>query len=120
MATLLNKNSSTLKSVHGKSLLRELSDRQANLDKVIEILNKEPHAGRLKDPETGFNSYHYLLNGDFSSNFVKTVLKTLIEKCPKGAEDLSLNGQLPLHIALRQRKVIEAAVLMLVEGFISN
>ncbi len=54
-AMLYNSSSKVLKSVHGKSLLRELSDRQARLERVLEILNKEPNAGRLRDPETGFS-----------------------------------------------------------------
>lgn len=105
-----------LKSVLGKSLIRELKDKSADIHKVIDYVTREPHASRLKDQETGNTAYHLLLNGDFTDEFILTVLRLLLEKCPRGAQDLNGDGSLPLHVALRQRHVIESAVLQLIEG----
>ena len=106
-----------LKSIHGKALLAELSSREPNLQTILEYIQKDPHAGRLKQSFTNENAFHLLLNNDFlSANFVLTVLRRLIDVCPKGVQDVCSNGSLPLHVALRQRHVIEEAVLILIKG----
>lgn len=49
-------------STHGKLLLNELlTPKSANLELVLSYIDKDPVAGRLKDPENGNNSYHLLL-----------------------------------------------------------
>jgi ankyrin repeat protein len=105
-----------IKSTHGKLLLRELHDRNANFVKVIEYISKDQYSGRYKDSETNNNAYHLLLSGDFDSNFVLLVLRALLEKCPKGVQDVNNAGLIPLHVALKQRYVIEEAVLLLIQG----
>jgi hypothetical protein len=104
------------KSPFGKFLLRELSDKNAKIDVVLDYIEKDQHAGRLKDPETKNTAYHLILNGDFSNTFVLLVLKKLLQKCPEGPRDLNGAGNLPLHTALLQRQVIEEAVLLLISS----
>ena len=53
---------SPLVSIYGKTLLKELHEPStANLEVITDIILKDPLAGRLKDSETGENSFHLLL-----------------------------------------------------------
>lgn len=106
-----------LVSTHGKVLLRELSDRTADINVLRDYIKKDPVAGRYRDPNTKDNAFHMLLNGNFSKKFVLEVLELLIKTCPKGAEESNIHGALPLHVALSQLKVIEEAVFKLLEVY---
>ena len=86
-----------LKSKHGKTLLHELSEKNGNISKILSYINEDPLAARYKDPETGDNSFHLLLqngpNNDwYSSETIVQILKLLIEKSPKGLDDKNNNG----------------------------
>jgi len=104
-------------STHGKVLLRELSDKTANINTVKDCIRQDPVAGRFRDPNTKDNAFHLLLNGEFSKKFVLEVLDLLIKTCPKGAEETNIHGSLPLHTALSQYKVIEEAVFKLLQVY---
>ena len=102
-------------STHGKALLLELlTPASANLEVALSYIEKDSMAGRLKDPDTGNNSYHLLLGNDHTPEFVLTVLKALLEKCPEGVRAVNNKGSLPLHMCLSQQDIIfEAAGLLL-------
>ena len=94
-----------------------LTPASANLEVALSFIEKDPMAGRLKDPETGNNSYHLLLGNDHSSEFVITVLKALIEKCPEGVRAVNNKGSLPLHMCLSQQDIVFEAAGMLLKTY---
>ena len=115
MLSLHNGKKAAPTSTHGKALLSELlTPISANLDVALSYIEKDPMAGRLKDPDTGNNAYHLLLGNDHSAEFVITVLKALLEKCPEGARAVNNKGSLPLHMCLSQQDIVfEAAGMLL-------
>ena len=118
MLSLHNGKKSAPVSTHGKALLMELlTPASANLEVALSFIEKDPMAGRLKDPETGNNSYHLLLGNDHSSEFVITVLKALIEKCPEGVRAVNNKGSLPLHMCLSQQDIVFEAAGMLLKTY---
>ena len=87
----------TLKSKHGKSLIRELSEKTGDINKIISFINEDPLAARYKDPESGENAFHILLqngpNNEWRSNdVVMRILKLMIDVSPKGLEERNYNG----------------------------
>jgi hypothetical protein len=62
MLTVHNGRKAVPVSTHGKTLINELmSPKNARLDIILNCIEKDNLAGRLKDPKTGNNSYHILL-----------------------------------------------------------
>jgi ankyrin repeat protein len=110
-------NSKKVVSTHGKQLLRELCDSDANLERVISFVDADPFAGRLKDPDYGNNAYHYLLGSSFSAQFVVAVLRKLLEKSPEGIAATNKNGTLPLHMCLSQPNIVIEAAVMLIQAY---
>lgn len=86
-----------LKSKHGKSLLRELSEKAGDINKIVGFITEDPFAGRYRDPESGENAFHILLqngpNNEWRSrDVIIQILKLMIEKSPKGLEDKNRSG----------------------------
>lgn len=106
-----------LVSTHGKMLLRELRDTTVNINVVKDCIQKDPVAGRYRDPNSKENAFHALLNGNFSKKFILEILDLLLKTCPKGAEETDIHGALPLHTALSQLNVIDEAVFKLLEVY---
>ena len=115
MLSLANGKKSAPVSTHGKALLSELlTPISANLEMALSYIEKDAMAGRLKDPDTGNNSFHILLGNDHSPEFVVTVLRALLAKCPEGCRAVNNKGSMPLHMCLAQQDIVfEAAGLLL-------
>lgn len=118
MLSLANGKKAPLVSTHGKALLNELlTPVNANLEVILSYIDKDPMAGRLKDPETGNNSFHLLLGNDHAADFVTVVLKALLEKCPEGCKVPNNKGSLPLHLCLSQQDIVLEAAGMLLRSY---
>ena len=118
MLSLANGKKQAPVSTHGKALLSELlTPASANLEVTLSYIEKDAMAGRLKDADTGNNSFHLLLGSDHSSDFVIPVLRALLEKCPEGCRAVNKKGSLPLHLCLSQQDIILEAAGMLLKAY---
>jgi hypothetical protein len=118
MVSLLGSKSTGPVSTHGRLLLAELGSREegARMEFVLECIEKDPLAGRLKQP-SGDNSYHLLVGGRFSDSFKLAVLRALLA-CPKGGEGaraVNSQGCTPLHLALAQYTLAQEVILLLLQ-----
>jgi hypothetical protein len=110
-------HSSELKSKFGKKLLREVSElNSSNINEVIDYIRKDPLAGRLKTPDRGDNAFHILLGSEYDESLILPVLSELCEHSCKGLEVPNINGNLPLHVHLCQRRLSIFAVTMILES----
>lgn len=118
MLSLANGKKPNPVSTHGKALLSELlTPASANLEVTLSYIEKDAMAGRLKDADTGNNSFHLLLGSDHSSDFVIPVLRALLEKCPEGCRAANKKGSFPLHLCLSQQDIILEAAGMLLRAY---
>jgi hypothetical protein len=110
-------NSKQVVSTHGKRLILELSDLDASLETVLNYIDTDPLAGRLKDPDLGNTAYHLLLGSNFPYTFIIPVLRRLLDRSAEGVKVANKIGNLPLHLALAQPNIEKAVAALLIEAY---
>lgn len=110
-------SSKKLVSKYGKLLLHELSSKDAQFDLCLNYIENDCNAGRMKNKETGNNSYHLLLGSNFSADFIIPLLKALILRTPLGLREKNITGSLPIHYLLSQPEIIIDAALLVINSY---
>jgi hypothetical protein len=67
-------SSNKIISKYGKLLLYELSTKDAQFDICLNYIENDCNAGRMKNKETGNNSFHLLLGSNFSADLIIPLL----------------------------------------------
>lgn len=113
-----NSSNTKLVSKNGKALLSELSDPQkCNLQLVQDYIAQDPLAGLLRDPKTGNNAFHLLMDNGYKKEIILPILSFLVQYSPNGLQRKNSEGYLPLHLYLRQWQLESEVVDVLLKYF---